>query len=279
MAAEKKSIFRKITEMPVQVIYLAVLLVVIVPLVRPIGIPLLISPMTQAAYDTVESLPAGSAAVFDFSVGPGNYGEFGGSAPAMSIHLFRHGIKVIYVATSYDGPMFVISLVKPVAESIGKKYGEDWVLIGYIAGLDTGISSFLRDTHSLATTDYFGNPIANIPLMKNVKSGNDIRLAIYVGGGGDAHLAWIRQAVTPYGMKYIDMPSGTMAPNAFPFYPKQISGIVNSLRGGAEYEKLIGRQGVATSQIDAISTSHLLAFVLTIICNVAYFGERMRRSR
>lgn len=281
MGSEKnKSILTKLTGIPVQVIYMLVILSVALPLISPIGMPIPYSKMTLSAYDLVESFPAGSAAVFDYSISPGNYAECSPGAIAVSIHMLRRGMKVVYVSTSQDGPMFVIRDVTPAAQSIGKKYGEDFVLIGFLPGIDTGISSLLRDMQSLAPNDYYGNRIDSLPMMKTIKSGKDVSLVLYTGGGGDQQLAWIRQAVTVYGCKYLDIPNSVLTPNAVPFYPNQIHGIVNSIRGGAEYELLIKRAGIGVAQMDAVSVSHLLVIALVIVGNIGYVGiQRMRKRK
>ena len=51
------------------------------------------------------------------------------------------------------------------------------------------------------------------------------------------------------------------------------------MRGAAEYEKLIGILGTATTGMQAQSIVHILIIALVVLGNVGYFLGRGRRKR
>ena len=67
------------------------------------------------------------------------------------------------------------------------------------------------------------------------------------------------------------------------FYPLidtgQINGLLGGLRGAAEYEILLNREGKAIAGMDAQSATHFLIIFLIVVCNLFYFltGQEGRR--
>jgi len=50
------SLMEKLQNVDTRIIYIVLLITLSVPLLRPIGIPMQISPMTRAVYDIIEGL-------------------------------------------------------------------------------------------------------------------------------------------------------------------------------------------------------------------------------
>jgi hypothetical protein len=269
------SILDRLQNIPIPIINLILILTIAVPLVYPLGIPLLVDPMTRSAYDVIEDMPEGSVVLFDYNVGPSTVVEVGASCKAMVYHMLQENLKVIFISSGVDGQMFVEQDVPPIAEVLGKEYGKDYVHLGYFAGLEMGAASILAEIGSTYTTDYRNTPIEDIELLQTVTNHEQISLAIYSGGLGDQLLAWVRQANTAYGIETIIVPVGVCIAYALPYYPTQVSGIVGSLRGGAEYELLVSRPGEAIAGMDSLSLSFIWLMVLIILCNIGVISSRL----
>ena len=273
-------ILDKLQNIPVPIINLILILTISVPLIYPIGIPLLVDPMTRSAYEVIDNLPEGSVVLFDYDTGPSTVVEVGAANKAMVYHMFKKNLKIIFVSSGVNGPMYVEADVPPIAKRLGKQYGVDYVHLGYFAGLEMGITAILNDISSIYPSDVHNTPIEALELMQAVKNHEQISLAIYSGGLGDQLLSWIRQANTAYGITVVLVPVGVMISYSMPYYPNQVAGIVGSLRGGAEYELLTNRPGQAIAGMDSLSLSFIWIITLIVLGNIGLFSSRLsRRSR
>ncbi|MBU1082502.1 MAG: hypothetical protein KKB59_18595, partial [Spirochaetes bacterium] len=200
------------------------------------------------------------------------------SALAMTRHMFKGNLKIIIVSHTVDGQIFADMHFPPIAEEYGKEYGVDYVHLGYYAGAEAGIASFLADISSTYPSDFNKIPLEDLPLMQTVKNHEQIDLAICATGGGDILPAWIRQAHTTYGIKMLLIPGGGVITYAVPYYPDQTLGIVGGLRGAAEYELLINRPGSAIAGMDSLSVSFAWLIILMLVCNIGYIRDRLSKG-
>ena len=261
-------LIERLQKIPLQIINFILLMSIAIPLVHPMGLPLKIDPLTKAAYDAIEAMPEGSVAVFDYSIAPQYVLEMGPACQAMTYQMFKRNFKIIYISCGVDGPIFVEKDIPPIAETLGKKYGIDYIHLGYYAGAEMGLTAFLADISNVFTKDFHDTPIEELQLTQTVKNFEQIDMAIYTGGGADMIPAWVRQANTAYGIKLNFIPAGAMVPYVLPYYPDQIEGVVGGLRGSAEYELLTRRPGVAIAGMDSLSLSFVLLIVLVLLCNL-----------
>jgi hypothetical protein len=73
---------------------------------------------------------------------------------------------------------------------------------------------------------------------------------------------------------------GVMSPTERPFYDSGIyKAILNSMRGGAELEYLIGHPGPGMTAMDAFTLGHYLLIGFIIIGNIGYFGYSRRQAK
>jgi hypothetical protein len=73
--------------------------------------------------------------------------------------------------------------------------------------------------------------------------------------------------------------TGVTAPEMYPYYQsKQLLGLLEGLKGAAEYEKLLGYKGSATKGMDAQSTGHWMMVVFIVLGNVLYFARGRQRT-
>jgi hypothetical protein len=69
------------------------------------------------------------------------------------------------------------------------------------------------------------------------------------------------------------------APEMLPYLNKQqqLHGLLGGLKGAAEYEKLIGKVGLATAGMDAQSIAHLIIIAFIALGNINYYLEKKRK--
>lgn len=267
-------LLEKILNLPTSVISLVLILTISVPMFYPLGLPITISPMVKATYDSIDQLPEGSVVLMDYGLTPASVGETGCGGRAMIHHMMSKGLKIIFIGGGVDSPMFVEKDVPPIAERLDKEYGTDWVHLGYYAGGETGRAALLADLSNIFPQDNRGNSLQDLELMKDINNYEGISLVAVVTTGSDVLPMWIRQANTPYGIDIIGSVDGASFSIAVPYFPTQISGLLNALRGGAEYEALMKRPGEAISGMDSISLSFLYVILLLVVTNVALFLKK-----
>jgi hypothetical protein len=266
---------KKLQNVDRRIIYLLFVLALAIPLIRPIGIPLQISPATRAVYNIIESLdPATDVVLLSFEYAPGSGIDIHAIPVTVVEHLMKRGLRWVGVSFSPEGPLMMNMIIDDL-ESRGYKYGEDFVNLGYMAGEENAIRLFSLDT-SVFTTDSRGNSVASLPIMQGISTVKDFAF-VHGFTSSDLGIAgWLRQAVDPLGIDYAVGVVTVSVPSATPYYNSgQLKGLLGGLRGAAEYELLIETPGLGASMMDAQSMGHLLILGFILLGNLSYlFGKK-----
>lgn len=273
--SEKKTMTERLRTMDPRAIYVMIFIATAIPILQPIGLPVPVSDTTKGVYDNIEKLPADSRVWYgiDFPVIAG--AEIQPELEVTMRHLFTKPVKIMFVSFHQDGPMIY---AKTIAKLGGqKKYGEDYVYMGFIPGYETGMAALAS---GFATAkDFQGTPIDSLPAVKGVRSVNDFAMAITCTSQTTVLDGYIRQIFTPYRdrVRGIILGIGLNYPQYSIYYPQQIVGILNGLKGAAEYESLSGFKGAAMSATDAFTIAQSILIVLVIVANIAFFAGKARR--
>lgn len=249
-------------------------------LVFPTGFPVYINNYTKGLYDYIEGLPPGSIVAVSVDFSASAYDESGPVLEATVIHMFRRNLKLVFVGYNQDVPMLSEkALIKLARYTSNKVYGEDYVVLPYVVGADTGLASFGRDPHGMFKKDYRGNDIDKLPLMDRVHHARDFSLAISYGAGQMGQ-AYVRQWHIPYGVKVADCGSALFLANIITDYESGlIVGGAVAVRGAAEYERLIGVLGDGTRNMDSINASHLMVVLAIAAANVRFLWQKIRQQK
>ena len=278
------SFFDKLEKLDRRAIFVLVFLLVALPLVRPLGLPIPISPMTQAFYDTVELLKTGDVAVLSFDYSAASLPEQYPQSKAVVSHLVAKGAKIVAVCFWQDAPTFIDRTFKDVfGESENHpKYGVDFVNLGFVYGAETAMASFGKDVHATCAKDYYGKAIGTLPLMTNVRSGKDFKLLVALSSGTPGYRELLRQVQAPYAVPLIAGVTAVVGPEVRPYFPQQISGVTEGLAGAAEYEVLLiryGYKGTLAAPMDAQSLGHLLVVVFVVLGNVGFLVRKYGKGK
>ncbi len=254
-----------------QIIFIAVLVGCFLPAFRPLGFPIAASAQTVKTYNFLQGLNEGDLVLVDIDYGPNAWAEIGPGVNAVVEHLFLKQVKVVFISFSVDGPAMTERLLTDI-DTIGAKYGVDYAVLGYIPGDEVGMASYVQNPLGVPK-DYYGNSIDQLDIMKGVKVIGDFKVFI------PAHItgpeAWIRQF-------YGKVPAIVMiiSPAALSLVQPwvnsgQLYSMIPGTKGGAEYEQLLGKPGIATSIMDATSLTLTLAMALIVIGNIVYRRQRL----
>jgi len=263
-------------------IWLLFMVGIIIPLVRPIGLPLSISENTMAVYEAIESVPEGGLVFLSPDYALENRGEMQAMLVAMTKYFIHRDINIIsagfYGTTS---PMLMEEAMNEVGlEEHGKEYGEYFVNLGYLPGEEATIATLGIDVHALVRVDFYGKPISEIPLMDRFRSAEDIDLVISLAAGNEYPEKWIRQWQVKYDTKITGGAVAMIYPMLLSYVASdQLSGYLDSSRGAAEFELVTNNPGGAILTMDAQSVGHVVAILAIVICNLNYLVSKKKERK
>ncbi len=260
-----------------RIIYGAIFIAVLTPLIRPFGLPLAITPDVLESYKWVhDNICEGDIVFIDVDFDPSSAPELFPQYIAMSKDFMGIGAKIVLASYLPGGFMYQKQLVEEVAPEFGYEYGRDIVSLPFKAGNESAYNALGRDLKGLYTEDFYGEKLNGMPLWNQIKGIADIR-AIFCFCAGDQAIWMIRHAGQVH---RIPVFNGTVASSgAFmtPFWEsKQLSGFIVGMSGAAEYEQLSGNVGQAASAMDAQSFGHILITIFVILGNAGYIVARRK---
>lgn len=254
------------------IILFITLLLSIVPFFKPLGLPLPTYELTTKAYLKVDEVQPGDLVLVSYDFGPGVWVELGNAMNPVVQHLLNKKAKIVMISFQATGPPLQERTLREI--DIGDaKYGEDYVILGFIPGFETGMAAFVSNPRVLEQ-DYYGTPIEDLPIMEDVQSISDFKLYIF------ACFTWLDPWMRQFAGKFpiISANDASAIPLLIPYIDAgQLYTAIRGARGAAEYEALLGISGKAASYMDAGSVTGIYAIVLIIIGNIVFLRERARR--
>ncbi|MGI6632609.1 MAG: hypothetical protein ACOX5M_06105 [Bacillota bacterium] len=264
-------LLRRLGETDNRVLYVLLVLVLLIPMVKPLGLPLQVSDATRNTFNIVEKLKPGDTVIFDFGYYVDGGPDVQPNAVALFEYLFSKDIKIICFSYKSHGPMIVDDLTAKY-EAAGKQYGVDFVNMGYLAGAETALAAYARDIKAAFPKDWRGNVTSTLPILKGINSVADADL--YVFFTDDSAEAWVRQ-IAQYKVPLIATLITVTAPQAEPFIQSgQLAGLLAGLRAAAEFELLMDKPGSAAAGMDAQSMGHMLLILFILFGNLSYFVKK-----
>lgn len=269
--------FERLQNVDRRVIYVILLVVCLLPMANPIGIPLQVNETTRMVYDIVEGLdPATDTVLFVMDYSVGGSADVHPQAVAVAKHLAARNIPTVMVAFVNDGTMFAEQLIALLADQM--TYGTDVVNLGYMAGMETAVKTFVENPKTAFSVDYRGNDVSSLPIMQNISDVKDFSFIIDFQTGSPGYSDFLRQL--PAGMSYAAGIVTVSVPNVMPYLGSgQISGLLQGLRGAAEYEVLLREPGDGAAMMDAQSMAHMVIILFIVIGNAAYFLGRKTAAK
>jgi hypothetical protein len=262
-----------------RVIWGLLLVFIMIPMFHPLGIPVGVSERTKRMYNLINTLQAGDIVCFqnDLEWFPTSTG------PAQLIilkHLLMKDVKIVIV--EFESTAFVSTskiLEKEDPAKYGYVYGTDWVYLGFVPGLETGIAAFTTDVWRTTPTDYEGTPISQIPIMQNIRKAEDFKMVIEGNSYLDVQTWVVRHWTAARGVTTAMITGKTGVSEIAAYYPHQIEGHIADIEGAWEYEGLLGVVGEALKSSDIISMAYIAAIITTILGNYSWiYGKYLKQQ-
>jgi hypothetical protein len=276
-----KKILEKLDTLDRRIIFIFIALSIAVPLFFPVNLDFSITQPVQSFYDAIENLPPGSKVLVSCDYDPGSMPELYPMNVAVFYHLMSRNLKIITMQLWPAGtPLAERALSEVLKDFPNKKYGEDYVNLGFKEGREVVMVSMGTNIPKTFPTDYQGRKLEDLPIMQGVTNFDDLALLVNISGGLPGTKEWVLQVQSRY---HVKLGSGCTAVSAPEFYPYvqsgQLVGLLGGMKGAAEYEKLVKRPGTAARGMDAQSVSHIVVFLFILIGNIAFFALKKTKKR
>ena len=262
-----------------RIIFVLIAFSVAIPLIFKIGLPNRVTKEVRMVYDAIDELEREEVVLVSFDHEASSLPEIKPMADAILRHCFSKDLKVISFALLAEGTAIGDQILRDIAAEYEKRYGEDYVYLGFRPQYTAAILGLGEDLHRVFPEDYRGISTSELPLTKKIKNYNDISLVISIADG-DLPSYWINYAEARYHQRLAIAVTAVMATTYYPYLSSgQIKGLVGGLKGAAEYEILIGKPGMGGKGMDAQSIAHLVILLLVAWGNVSYFLGRRNNSK
>lgn len=287
-----KKIFISLGSLDRRIIFLIVGLSVLIPLLKPewIDLPIRTTPESQIVFDEINKLNAGDKMLLSFEYSPSTKPEIHPMAIAILKHLYAKNIQVYGFALWPDGNFMSTEAFSEVSDDYDKKYGVDYVNLGYKPGGEAVIKGIASDIRTLYPADLQGTSINDIPMMKDVVNIEDFDFVFSLSAGYPGSKEWVQYACDPNNIPLSTGCTSIQVTDIMPYVENdQIRGILAGMPGAAEYESLVEAElqkmeiavkpGEASGMMAAQSIAHVVIVLFIIFGNISYFITRKKNRK
>lgn len=263
-----------------RIIYIAVAVLVAIPLFIPFDFRAIPTKPVTALYDKVESLPDDKLVIVSSDWAPDILAECRPQFRALIDHLMRRNIRFAVISPLPEAVGLAQAVCEDLAEDHGYVYAEDYVNWGYRPAYSLTIQALVDDIPGTLGADYEATPLEEIPVMKGVTSIRESVSMCFCVSGSASWQYWViwvyGQIRTPVGVGV----TGIIAPQIFPYLDSgQISGLMAGMKGAAEYEDLLGYRRDGFRAMKAQNMAHMLVILLIILGNIGFFAARRQGTK
>ncbi len=273
-----KSAVLRLSRIDRRYIYLAILACVAIPLITGVRMTMGITTPVRSLYDSIERLEPGSYVWLAADYDPGSMPELYPMNVSFVQHLFAKNLRIICASLWPAGSPLAQRVFDELAPVYGKKYGVDYVNLGFKEGREAVMVSVAEDLRETFPRDYFGTPLDSLPIFSGISSLRNVKMLICVSAGYPGIKEWVQQIATRYGIPIGGGVTAVSGPEMYPYIQSgQLVGLLAGMKGAAEYELLLEKPGLGTSGMVAQSYVHLMIVVFIIFANVAFLIEKKKR--
>ena len=286
-----KKIFILLGSLDRRIIFLIVGLSVLIPLLKPewVNLPIRPRPESQVVFNEINKLNEGDKVLLSFEYGPSTKPEIHPMSIAVLKHLYAKNIQVYGFALWPDGNFMSTEAFSEVSHDYGKKYGIDYVNLGYKPGAEAVVKGIASDIRAQYTVDLKGTPIDDIPMMKDVVNIENFDFVFSLSAGFPGSTEWVQYACDPKNIPLSTGVTSIQVTDILPYVENgQIRGILAGMPGAAEYESLVETElkkmelsvkpGKASGMMAAQSIAHVIIVLFIIFGNITYYITRKKKG-
>ena len=136
-------------------------------------------------------------------------------------------------------------------------------------------------------TDVNTTPWDSIPILDGIRSCGDFNLIISIGGGKPGVKEWVLFVGDPTGVPVAGGVAAVVAPMLYPYYPRQLCGILGGIKAAAEYEnyfrdnypQFTDMKTPALIMMGPQTVAHVVILAFIVIGNTFFFVTRRKEVR
>ncbi len=261
-------------------LFLVVGLLVLGPLFRPLGLPLVASRPVRQFHDAVAAVPPGSIVLMSCDYDPGAKPELVPMTRTAFRQLLEQKVRVVFTCLWPGGSGLVDQTIEAVAQEYRASghelvYGRDYVDLGYKAGYEAVMVLMGKGVANAFPQDQRANRTPTLPLMHEVRDYSSFALLVNISAGYPGTKEWVQQVNSRFHLPMVSGCTAVSAPEYYPYLQSgQLRGLLGGMAGAAEYEKLRGEKGSATRGMDAQSLAHVFVALCIVMGNVVQWSKR-----
>jgi hypothetical protein len=273
------SVLERLSTLDRRIVFLTVAIAVILPIFLPLRLPVEVTPPVQQLYDVIESLPKKSVVLMSIDYDPSGAPELQPATLAIMRHCFTRNLRIMVLGMWAPGvPLGMRALDEIGVGEFNKQYGVDFVNFGYRPGGAVMLVNLGRDVHDVCRQDVYGTAVEELPMMDDVRGADDIGLVITMSMGVPGSDQWIWYYHARYRGNLATAQTAIGAPRYYQYLQTgQLVGLIGGMKGSAEYERLVGREGLATVGMDSQSIAHLLIIGFVVLGNIIFWMEKRKK--
>ncbi len=258
-----------------RLLFLSMAIAVIVPFVLKAKPSVQPMQWSRDLYDAVEAVKPGGVVLVSCDYDPGSEAELYPMTVAIFEHLARKDVRVVITELWPAAGPLVKSALEETFYKHGKKYGIDFVDLGYKTGGQILISKTVDSIAQAFPDDVNQTPVSEIPAMRGVRKAADIDFFVSISAGTPGTKEWVQQCQSRVGKPMGCGVTAVQAPDLFPYILNhQLIGILGGLRGAADYEALVGKPGRGITGMGPQTYGHLLIVLFIVLGNLGFLLSR-----
>lgn len=268
-------LWERLANLDRRIVYLFILLMVTLPFFLTPVVKLQKNKWVTAAFDQVEQAAVtGKPILIGMDYDSSVLAELQPMAVAMLRHAFSRNIKVVGINFIPNGTSLAATTMDEIAKEYGKKYGEDYVFLGYLPQYSIVLINWGEDFRKSYKTDYRGTDVKQIPMLTNIQSYSDFQVVACLTGTRLAN-AYISFGVTKFGFNFIVGVTGVSATEYYTYLQSgQLKGLLAGMKAAAEYEQLLGKIGDGMRGMASQTWGHLTMITFIVIGNLVFFFRK-----
>jgi len=255
-------------------IIILIFLAAMVPFIMPFSLPYeahardSVNAMAQA----IASLPEGAVVLVSFDYGPTYAGELDPLAQAILRQLSQHSARLLIMSTLPTGmgaAERVLAGTQP--QNQAAEYGRDYLLMGYLAGDESGLRLLTSGFTVSFKTDYrYRQDIGSYPLIVAAPTLAQVQRVIVLAEDAFTIRRWVEQVKSQVPISLDAAVSASAEPSLVPYYlSKQVSNLVGGLPASLEYAALSGGQVTDWRYSLSFAGLLLVLILVAIATNIA----------
>lgn len=273
------TLFDKIRNLDDKIIFSILIIALLIPYVRPLGLPIPVGSDIVAYWDYIQNVEEGSVVAVELASDPSTIPQLRSAHQITLLELFKKNCKLVFFQMRDDSPPLHEEMIEWVKSELPTSdqpvYGEDYVNFGYLVDAESTVSALAGGIKSLVATDAYGNDLNSLSVLDGIEDGGDFDFVLWNDGSRGIFTYMLRQWQEVYGTPLVVIAVAINKPATMPFLQSgQVEVASFGIEGSAQIEFISGNIGNAIKSTEPGSLAGLAISLLLIMSNIGYLAQK-----